>query len=737
MATKTYFTTSTFYTTYIDKQRTVTRTRTSVRSSVVTDTYSGGQFDFLPGPQQTLSPSIQENPAEKYLSLGPSIYGLVRTLYTTFTYANGLGGESREVITQVSTSVFSTSALPASITAAPVPSLQLDQDTLLSLKQSHISQLSPSLTATYTQTAPLGPASTQTTTNPLPTEVDLPSGGPTLVRPTSSVVTSSSKAPASIAPSQPDPSPAPAPSSLADQQEDSQDGSQESQEAGAGEALAGGLLGAVVGGLSSALIPPSQPPAGLQVDLGPVLDAVATLLRGPIRSAIANRRNTAAVQASERAEVGSQQTASLPQFARLPSTDPNIIPLGAAGPARPVPDRDPQYGFIPLNAPQKYNGQALPRSDTELEAEHSINDINEIPADILNILQDSNNQLDNPVVIDKDKIVINNHIIRTNDPHIIDVLNKYEHSYLYNKPVDDELKIRIAAGEPMQKPQPKPSAQPTSQNTFFGISLPKFNFGGGSRKPVQGKPSVGVGRPAGPVRRPAGRPGNPPARPASPSHPRPSSPSIPRPSNPPPSYNPPRPTAPPPARPAVRPPGPAPPRSPQQPPAKRPYTGNRPGSGFRGNNQGAVSQSGSGGKFQPGGSVSLAPGYPPPSPPSQSPAVPHISSNQWDSYSAPAAPAPGPATNIHATQAGNGGQGQIKAQENVGDKQSGGSAATAAISSDLHSSHAQHSQHGLAHQDGGLEDSLSSVSEENKERYFNTGGQMFVCVMREERGLSL
>ena len=29
--------------------------------------------------------------------------------------------------------------------------------------------------------------------------------------------------------------------------------------------------------------------SGIQVDLGPVLDAVATLLRGPIRSAIANR----------------------------------------------------------------------------------------------------------------------------------------------------------------------------------------------------------------------------------------------------------------------------------------------------------------------------------------------------------------------------------------------------------------------------------------------------------------
>ena len=167
MATKTYFTTSTFYTTYIDQQRTVTKTRSSVRSSVVTESYSGGQFDYLPGPvEQTLAPSIQEGPqGPKYLSLGPNIYGLVKTFYATYTYANGLSGESKEVITQVSTSLFSTSVLPASISVsrpqeaiASTSVLQLDADTLLSLKQSFIStDLQPSLTATYTQGAPGGP----------------------------------------------------------------------------------------------------------------------------------------------------------------------------------------------------------------------------------------------------------------------------------------------------------------------------------------------------------------------------------------------------------------------------------------------------------------------------------------------------------------------------------------------------------------------------------------------------
>ena len=172
MATKTYFTTSTFYTTYIDRQKTVTKTRTNVRSKVVTESYSGGQFDYLPGPvEQTLAPSIQEAPqGPKYLSLGPNIYGLVKTFYATYTYNNGQSGESKEVITQVSTSLFSTSALPASISISrPVEAiastsvLQLDAESLQSLKESFIqAELEPSLTATYTQEAPGGSAIQQT-----------------------------------------------------------------------------------------------------------------------------------------------------------------------------------------------------------------------------------------------------------------------------------------------------------------------------------------------------------------------------------------------------------------------------------------------------------------------------------------------------------------------------------------------------------------------------------------------
>ena len=550
MQTKTYFTTSTFYTTYIDKDRTITKTRTNVRSSVLTETYTGGQFDYLPGPDQTLSPTIEESPKVKYLSLGPNIYGKVKTLYTTFTYFNGVGVDSQEVITQESTSVFSTTSLPASITIAPSPplpsitpsaSLQLDRDTLLSLKNQYISQLSssssasdsvePSFTATYapdegsvtvssSSATPVIPdtsqlssikesyqsqfsSSTSTASSVVETDVNLPSTGNTIIRPSTTSTTKASSSSSVLTTT--------APSGSVSSSDDDNDSESDTSSTATQDAIAGGLLGAVVGGISSALLPPQPPPSGIQVDLGPVLDAVATLLRGPIRSAIANRRNTA--QNTDRTDIEPSRTATLPQFARLPSTEPNVIPVG--GYSSSVPSRDPQYGFIPLNAPQlQQNQQALPRSDTELESEGNYNDISQLPEDLLNILENSNNGGDNPIVIDNDKIVINDHIIRTTDPHIIDVLNKYEHSYLYNKETNDPLKIRIAAGEPMSRPQTSSKQQPTK---IFGITLPKLNIGG--------------------VSKPKKKPLPPPQRPPQNNNPPPRRPKPPPPRRPPPPPN--------------------------------------------------------------------------------------------------------------------------------------------------------------------------------------------------------
>ena len=73
------------------------------QSSIVTETYSGGQFAdggnvkptvLVPGENQV-----------KYLSLGPNIYGKIKTLFATYTYFTtdvlGSVAKSMEVITQV------------------------------------------------------------------------------------------------------------------------------------------------------------------------------------------------------------------------------------------------------------------------------------------------------------------------------------------------------------------------------------------------------------------------------------------------------------------------------------------------------------------------------------------------------------------------------------------------------------------------------------------------------------
>ena len=153
LATKTYFTTSTYYTTLIEQSRTITRTRTKVKSSIVTETYSGGNFEEHYGSnnqdvfQSTSSVNLVPGKnQEKFLSLGPNIYGKIKTLFTTFTYFTtdllGSVAKSMEVITQVSTSLFSTTKLPPSITLASSSvkqNVQLSADELQSLKESYLS----------------------------------------------------------------------------------------------------------------------------------------------------------------------------------------------------------------------------------------------------------------------------------------------------------------------------------------------------------------------------------------------------------------------------------------------------------------------------------------------------------------------------------------------------------------------------------------------------------------------
>ena len=492
VATRTYFTTSTYYTTMIEKSSTITKTKTVINSKVVTDTYSGGQFDYLPAPvQSTIVPLIEQDPEEKYLSVGPNIYGLVKTFYATYTYytANpqGLSDQSLEVITQVSTSFFSTSKLPSSIIVStpskeivPTASLQLDKDSLLSIKQSFILEqgqisgdIQPSLTASYvqengspvpqTQLAEDGSSSqvdassssllpVQTTSpeqgllDDLPeTDITIPISVVPVTKPSEN--SDSTELLESVNPSKPlstydASSTAAAPSTSEDeatteQTMDAPDGS---------NVFANGLLGAVVGGISSAFTP--QNSNGANVDLGPVLDAVATLLRGPIRSAIANRRNTA--YANDRSSVDppsvtSTKVVNIPKIARIHNTEiPNFIPVGEAGNSR-YPSQA-GYDFIPLNGVQSYSKQALPRIDTSSEIE-----------------ADPNYRRQNQP----------QHIIHADNPQYIDVLNKYEHSYLYNKHQKNSLKIKIVpGGEGTQYQQNQYPSNPNPNHQASAVQKP-------------------------------------------------------------------------------------------------------------------------------------------------------------------------------------------------------------------------------------------------------------------------
>ena len=106
LATKTYYTTSTYYTTLIDKSETVTKTRTKIKSAIVTETYAGGlEGGYEPGPSIKSSAYQPSSEDERIVSLGANIYGKVRTLFATYTYFTtdlaGTIAKSMEVITQV------------------------------------------------------------------------------------------------------------------------------------------------------------------------------------------------------------------------------------------------------------------------------------------------------------------------------------------------------------------------------------------------------------------------------------------------------------------------------------------------------------------------------------------------------------------------------------------------------------------------------------------------------------
>ena len=144
----------------IDQGSTLTRSRTRVRSSVITETYAAdtntglknnGGFStaaayepFKAAPKETSRPYQ----LVKYSSLGPNIYAKIKTLLDTLTFTytdlSGSLATSKEIITQTSTSLFSTTKLPATVTLDIADSqnigtrVQISPSRLAEIKQSFL-----------------------------------------------------------------------------------------------------------------------------------------------------------------------------------------------------------------------------------------------------------------------------------------------------------------------------------------------------------------------------------------------------------------------------------------------------------------------------------------------------------------------------------------------------------------------------------------------------------------------
>ena len=118
------------------------------------------------------------------------------------------------------------------------------------------------------------------------------------------------------------------------------------------------------------------------------MDAVATLLRGPIRSAIANRRSEFLKRSDDPVggfnKIKATRRVTLPKVARERGQEPNFIPVGnhqnnpfLRQNQSPQQVYESQPQVIPLRnfPPEQRNNngnilQALPRKDTEGELEY-------------------------------------------------------------------------------------------------------------------------------------------------------------------------------------------------------------------------------------------------------------------------------------------------------------------------------------------------------------------------------
>ena len=408
LATKTYFTTMTHFTTLVQQgTKTIVQSRKEVKSSVVTETIEafgglGGSIfssasDDEDGEQQQAAQVARPT----YIQLGPNLYGKLRTLFATATYfitnsANGQVTSKRLVVPQVSTETIGPfDSLPAEALIEPsVPVVQeidttaapgsqiLSAAQLSALKQSFLAGVSPATSLTSgTSSVILTPeqlsslkdsflAGQSTTLSPsLPnlesgitsevtTDVstddpvdpfdppDISLSPPTEGGATVIMVTNSAGEvliiPTEILTSEPS-------STSSDSSSSPSSGltsaSGSTSSSGSSSSVSGGTLATILGGLGTIGLTAlgqtlaGNNPGGLNINLGPVFDAMTGALSNGLIAAASTRRN-------------STDCSDNPQTFN-PNLPPNMIkqlqqqqqPL-LNTPRQPQPSHDPM--FIPI-----------------------------------------------------------------------------------------------------------------------------------------------------------------------------------------------------------------------------------------------------------------------------------------------------------------------------------------------------------------------------------------------------
>lgn len=338
LATKTYFTTSTHYTTMLRGSETIVQSRKEIVSSVVTETIQG--FDEIAASLFSEKPTSRPADTQPtYIQLGSSLYGKLNTLLATATYfiTNSAGEVTSKqlVVPQITTETVSSLPQGAFIEPSrplpPVeatggPSLILSAAQLEELKQSFLSSNQPTSSIPTSPVEPVlggtppvpGLGSGEDSTSGATVIMVTNTAGEVLILPTEILgETGSTSAVSSTSTSQ----------------------------------SVGGTLASILSSLGSlgltALghMTKNNPDVGVNINLGPVLDAMTGILSNSfmvMRRNDTNDHNRNDADNTPLNRLDNLHPASVVR--QPPREDPIFIPIGglAGNPAAVAPAANPQ-----------------------------------------------------------------------------------------------------------------------------------------------------------------------------------------------------------------------------------------------------------------------------------------------------------------------------------------------------------------------------------------------------------